>query len=52
MRLLPVIEEDFEQYEEETLYVDGGLPRVEDMTSIIHHIHKRSVLNLQWLRNT
>ena len=26
MRLLPVIEEDFEQYEEETLFVDGSLP--------------------------
>ena len=30
IRLLPVIEEDFEHYEEETLYVDGNLPRVED----------------------
>ena len=25
-----MIEEDFEQYEEETLYVDGGLPRIQD----------------------
>ena len=30
MSLLPVIEEDFEQYEEETLYVDGGLQRIEE----------------------
>ena len=29
MRLLQVIEEDFEQHEEETLYVDGHLTRVE-----------------------
>ena len=29
MNLLPVIEEDFEQYEEEVIYVDGGLPRDE-----------------------
>ena len=28
--LLPVIEEDYEQYEEETLCVDGDLPRFED----------------------
>ena len=30
MRLLPVIEEDYEQYEEETLCVVGDLPRFED----------------------
>ena len=30
MRLLSVIEEDFEHYEEETIYVDGVLSRVED----------------------
>ena len=30
MSLLLVIEEDFEQYEEETLYVDDDLPRFED----------------------
>ena len=30
MRLLPVIDEDLEKYEEEILYVDGGLPRDED----------------------